>query len=196
MVQGQEQKQGDLTRGVIAVVLTRDGGVGGRWWEWRWREVDALETHFMVQLTGLPDELEVRDQGNKGTPEVLLETLLGLGSHLVFCFLGQCFPVVVMSWLTQKTIFVLKCSQEGLASGAPATPGPSVHCEHCLSEPVTHSRPFTHWEGLLPGGRSFQLEPSVCCRGRDGNQAVGSAVSVLRTTALPQAWEIEEFNIL
>ena len=65
MVQGPEQKQGDLTRGVIAVALTRDGGVGGRRWEWRWREVDALETHFMVQLTGLPDELEVGEQGRE-----------------------------------------------------------------------------------------------------------------------------------
>ena len=79
----------------------------------------------------------------------------------IFYFLGQCFPAVVMSWLTQKTIFVLKCGREGLAPGAPATPGPSVHCEHCLSEPVTRSRQFTHWEGLLPGGEVFSWS-QVC----------------------------------
>lgn len=54
--------------------------------------MDALETHFMVQLTGLPDELEVRDQGNKGTPEVLLETLLGLGEPVGLLFFRAVLP--------------------------------------------------------------------------------------------------------
>jgi len=73
-----------------------------------------------------------------------------------------------MSWLIQKIIFVLECGQEGLTQEAPATPGPIVHCEHCLSSLVTYSLQLTLWEALLLQGRIFQLGPSVRCR-RDGN---------------------------
>ena len=102
------------------------GGGGGE----KWRH---LETHFLVELTGLPDELKVGDRETDGLQSTPRNTPRFGGGSWSSVLLGQCLPAIVMSWLIQKIIFVLECSQEGLTQEAPATPGPVVHCEHYLS---------------------------------------------------------------
>ena len=141
------------------------GGGGGE----KWRH---LETHFLVELAVLSDELKVGDRETEGLQSTPRNTPRCGRASWSSVLLGQCLPAVVMSWLIQKIIFVLECGQEGLTQEAPATPGPSGPWEHCLSSFVTYSRQLTHGEALLQG-RIFQLGPSVCCR-RDGNQTVGS----------------------
>ena len=169
MSKGRTESRG-LVEGLLpwarqerVVLAGRDGG-GEKW--------RHLETHLLVELTGLPDELKVGDRETEGLQSTPRNTPRFRGASWSSVLLGQCLPAVVMSWLIQKIIFVLECGQEGLTQEAPVAPGPSVHCEHYLSSLVTYSRQLTHWEALLQG-RIFQLGPSVCFR-RDGNQTAGS----------------------
>ena len=123
MSRGKSRGKG-TSWGVTAMGLTREGSIGRRGGGGeKWRH---LETHFLVELAVLSDELKVGDRETEGLQSTPRNTPRCGRASWSSVLLGQCLPAVVMSWLIQKIIFVLECGQEGLTQEAPATPGPSA----------------------------------------------------------------------